>query len=39
MSLSHDGHFGAYAVLIEEPEEDMKGPAHPVGCGQEKPAV
>lgn len=39
LSLSHDGHFGAYAVLIEEPEKDVKGPRpSATGCEQEKPA-
>ena len=26
MSLSHDGHFGAYAVLIRKPERNARGP-------------
>ncbi len=40
LSLSHDGHFGAYAVLIENPERDVRGPVQPdAGCAQEKPAV
>ena len=40
LSLSHDGHFGAYAVLIQKPERDARGAAQPdTGCSQEKPAV
>ncbi len=40
LSLSHDGHFGAYAVLIQKPERDARGPAQPdAGCAQEKSTV
>jgi phosphopantetheinyl transferase (holo-ACP synthase) len=38
LSLSHDGHFGAYAVLIQKPERDARGATQPdTGCAQEKP--
>jgi hypothetical protein len=40
LSLSHDGHFGAYAVLIQKPERDVRGPRPSAAeCEQDKPAV
>ncbi|HEX7505119.1 MAG TPA: 4'-phosphopantetheinyl transferase superfamily protein [Syntrophales bacterium] len=40
LSLSHDGHFGAYAVLIQKPERDARGPRpSTTECEQEKPAM
>ncbi len=39
LSLSHDGNFGAYAVLIQDPDADAKGPSYPAaGCEMENPA-
>jgi hypothetical protein len=40
LSPSHDGNFGAYAVLIQEPEKDAKGPGPSAAeCEREIPSA